>query len=236
MNILLDKLDFHGAWAYDTLKNIIKPKYKVCMIPFAFHEEWIKNEEEWDKIYDKLKGDFYEYTVSPFYTYGIKDNNIELINYFTDSIESAKARVKESDIICFTGGFPDKAMNRLSEFDLINAIEQHEGIIMGWSAGAMMQCSDYYTSPGEDYSEFAYKKGLKFIEDFAVEVHYENMDTQNKSIEKYIHEKGKKVYTTESKSAIIVNDSKITLLGNAREYQTASDRETAGETGTDICQ
>lgn len=219
MNILLDKLDFNESWAYETLKNIIKPEYKICMIPFAFHEDWIKNKEEWEKSYNPLSGEHYKDTVSAFYTYGIDDKNITLVNYFTDSSESAKAKVRVSDIVFFTGGFPDKIMNRLEEFDLINTVEQHDGIIIGWSAGAMIQCLDYYISPDEDYPEFVYKKGLRCIEDFAVEVHYKNIDSQNKSIEKYIREKGKKVYTTERQSAIIVDGSEIRLLGNAKIYQ-----------------
>lgn len=219
MNILLDKLDFNGAWAFETLKNIIKPEHKICIIPFAFHEEWIKNEEEWQKFYNKVNGEHYKNMVLPFYDYGIDENNITLINYFTDSKESAKAKVYASDIIFFTGGFPDKMMDRLSEFYLINVIEQHDGIKMGWSAGAMMQCFDYYISPDDDYPEFVYKKGLKCIEDFAVEVHYKNSELQNKSIEKYICEKDKKVYTTERESAIIVDDGEVILLGNAKVYK-----------------
>lgn len=219
MNILLDKLDFNETWAFETLKNIIKPKHKICIIPFAFHEEWIKNEDEWQKSYNKLNGEHYKNMVSPFYDYGINEKNITLINYFTDSNESAKSKVCASDIILFTGGYPDKIIDRLSKFDLINVIEQYEGIIMGWSAGAMMQCFDYYISPDEDYPEFVYKKGLKCIENFAVEVHFKNSELQNKSIEKYICEKGKKVYTTERQSAIIVDNSEVILLGNAKEYK-----------------
>jgi cyanophycinase len=219
LNILLDKLDFNETWAYETLKHIIRPEYKICIIPFAFDEEWIKNKEEWENSYNKLTGEHYKYMVSPFYTYGINDNSITLINYFTDSSESAKAKMDASDIIFFTGGFPDKIMNKLLEFDLINTVETHDGIIMGWSAGAMMQCFDYYISPDEDYPEFVYKKGIRCIENFAVEVHYKNIETQNNSIERYISETGKMVYTTERQSAIIVDGSEIILLGNAKVYQ-----------------
>lgn len=109
-------------------------------------------------------------------------------------------------------------MKRLREFQLVNIIEEHSGIIMGWSAGAMMQCYDYYLSPDEDYPNFIYERGLKCIKDFAVEVHYKNTDFQNKSIEKFIKETGKKVYVTEASSGIIVDGSNIQLLGKARLY------------------
>lgn len=218
MNILLDKLDFNEEWAYETLKNIIKPTYKVCIIPFAFHEKWIKNKEEWEEFYNKINGSEYVKIANPFYTYGIEDSNIMLINYFTDSSDDAKSKINNSDIVFFTGGFPDKIMTRLEEFDLIDDIEQHDGIKMGWSAGSMMQCFDYFISPDEDYPEFVYEKGLRCIEDFAVQVHYKNTDTNNNSIEKYIHEKNKMVYITEPQSAIVIDGSQIILLGNAKRY------------------
>jgi cyanophycinase len=217
MNILLDGLDFDKAWAYDKFKEIIKSGSNVSVIPFSFHEEWIKNTDDWDKSYDKLKGHHYGNIVMPFQTYGIEEKNIVWINYFADNNDSAKEKVNSSDIIFFTGGFPDKIMNRLAEFDLINTIEQHKGIIMGWSAGAMMQCSDYYISPDKDYPEFSYAKGLNCIKDFAVEVHYKNTEVQNESIKKFIRETGKRVYTTAPQSAIIVDHGKATLLGNAKE-------------------
>lgn len=215
----MDKLDFNESWAYETFRKIIKPEHKLCVIPFAFHEDWIKDKEEWEKCYNKMNGIYYKDTVSAFYSYGIEDKNITLINYFEDSKEAAKAKVRESDILLFTGGFPDKIMNRLEKFDLIDIIEKHKGIIMGWSAGAMMQCLEYYISPdGTDYTEFVYSKGLNCIKDFAVEVHYKNEEWQNHSIEKFISEKGKSVYTTERQSAIIVEGCHITLLGNAKAY------------------
>lgn len=219
MNILLDKLDFNESWAYETLKNIIKPEHRICIIPFAFHDDWIRNNDEWKKCYDKLNGEYYKPAVSPFYTYGISDENITLINYFNDTHDSSKLKINSSDIIFFTGGYPEKIMRRLGEFDLVKCIENHKGIKIGWSAGAMIQCFDYYISPDEqDYPEFLYEKGLNCIKDFAVEVHYKNTESQNSSIEKYMKETGKTVYTTEPGSAIIVDGNTITLLGNAKLY------------------
>lgn len=219
MNILLDGLDFDKAWAYDTLKYIIKKDCKISIVPFSFHEDRIKNAEEWEKFYNKLNGEYYSNIVLPFLAYGIRENNISWINYFEDDKDSSKDKINTSDIIFFTGGFPDKIMSRLAEFDLINTIEHHQGIIMGWSAGTMMQCYDYYISPDKDYPKFRYEKGLNCIKDFAVEVHYKNTEVQNESIIKYINETGKKVYTTEAQSAIIVEGCKVILLGNANMYK-----------------
>jgi peptidase E len=102
---------------------------------------------------------------------------------------------------------------------LLNTIEAYQGIIMGWSAGSLVQCEDYYISPDEDYPEFQRYIGLKGNKDFAVEVHYQGEPQQIESIEKYIRETGNKVYVTTSESAIIVEDRRVKLLGNAKEYR-----------------
>ncbi len=221
MNILLDGLDFDKAWAYDTLKSIIKKDFKITVIPFSFHEDRIKDAEQWENFYNKKNGEYYSMIVLPFLAYGIREDNIRWVNYFEDDKNSSKDKINTSDIIFFTGGFPDKIMSRLAEFDLTHTIEQHKGIIMGWSAGAMIQCYDYYISPDTDYPKFMCEKGLNCIKDFAVEVHYKNTEAQNESIKKFIDETCKKVYTTEAQSAIIVEGSKVILLGNANMYKGA---------------
>lgn len=63
--------------------------------------------------------------------YGIKEENIKWINYFKDTIESAKVDIINSNIIFLTGGFPDKMKLRLKEFSLVNDIEDFEGVIIG---------------------------------------------------------------------------------------------------------
>ncbi|MBU3143763.1 Type 1 glutamine amidotransferase-like domain-containing protein [Clostridium sp. CF012] len=171
------------------------------------------------KSYNKLNGGYYSNIVLPFLAYGIREDNIRWVNYFEDDKDSSKDKIDTSDIIFFTGGFPDKIMSRLAEFDLINTIEHHQAIIMGWSAGAMMQCYSYYISPDKAYRKFRYEIGLNCIKDFAVEVHYKNTEVQNASIKKNINETGKNVYTTEAQSAIIADGCKVILLGNAKVYK-----------------
>jgi len=219
MNILLDKFDFNEEWAYERFKNIITPDHKICVIPLAFHEEWIVNSEDWYKAYNCSDGKFYHKTVSPFYDFGILDKNISLINYFDDNYSDLTQKIDDSDIILLTGGYPEKIMKRLNELKLTTVIENYDGIIIGWSAGAMVQCRDYFISPDEDYPSFQYETGLNFISDFALEVHYKEKESQLKSIEKYISERNKKVYVTRENSAIIFDKGKIELLGNVCQYQ-----------------
>ena len=48
------------------------------------------------------------------------------------------------------------SMDRIREFDLCNTLMNHDGIAMGYSAGAVIQLAEYHLSPDEDYSEFQY--------------------------------------------------------------------------------
>ena len=108
---------------------------------------------------------------------------------------------------------------RIKEFDLYAPLMRHEGIVMGYSAGAVIQLSEYHLSPDEDYPEFRYYKGLPYLNDFYLEVHYEGTDIQNASIQRVITERGKPVYATAlGAGAIIVDNRDIKLIGNVQAY------------------
>lgn len=219
MNILLDSTDFDEEWAYERLSEYINENSKVTIIPFAFHEEWVKDNKEWHTCYEVDSGKFYEELVNPFLKYGISKSNIVLINYFKDTKEILKTILLDTDIIYFVGGFPEKTVRRINELDMLEIIEAFEGIVMGWSAGASMQSKRYYIAPDKYYSEFSFQEGLGFIDKFAVQVHYDYSDIQNNCIQRFIDNTGLKVYTLEKKSGIIYKDGNVELLGNAREYK-----------------
>ncbi|EPZ54469.1 peptidase S51 family protein [[Clostridium] sordellii ATCC 9714] len=63
-------------------------------------------------------------------------------------------------------------MDRLKEFKIIEDIENYKGIVMGSSAGAMVQVAQYHITPDKDYDTFSYNEGLNMITDFDIEVHY----------------------------------------------------------------
>ena len=52
-----------------------------------------------------------------------------------------------------TGGAPDLMMKRIKEKKLKKLIKNYKGIMIGYSAGAMIQLDSYHISPDEDYPE-----------------------------------------------------------------------------------
>ena len=219
INILLEGYDINAIWLCDELKKYIKPTHSVTVVAFSFRDNRVKSIYEWNLLYSKENGKFYAGITDGFASYGIPEENITFINYFADTKESAAKKIKKADIVYFPGGLPDRMMDRIKEFDLYAPLMKHNGIVMGYSAGAVIQLSEYHLSPDEDYSEFRYYNGLPYLNDFYVEVHYEGTDIQNNAIERVIAERGKTVYATVSGSgAILVDNGNIKLIGNVMTY------------------
>ena len=219
INILLECYNIQEPWLYDELKKHIKPFHRVAVVAFSYRDSQIKCIKDWYMCYAKEKGRFYRPIVDGLLAYGISEENISFINYFADNKKSAKEKIEKSDIVYFLGGLPDKMLERIKEFDLYDVLANYKGIAMGYSAGALIQLKEYHLSPDDDYPEFGYYEGLPYLNDFYLEVHYENSDVQNLSIQRVMKERMKTVYATVlMKGAIVVENGNIKLLGDAKKY------------------
>ena len=130
INILLEEFDIDAPYLYDELKNYIKPNHSVAVVAFSFRDNCVKSLSDWNVLYGKKNGKYYDGIVGGLTAYGIPEDNITFINYFTDTKESAAQKIKMADIIYFLGGAPEMMMYRVKEFDLYNILMQHEGRIM----------------------------------------------------------------------------------------------------------
>ena len=222
VNILLEGYEIDAPWLYEELKKYIKPIHKVAVVAFSFRDSRVKSLADWNVLYSKENGRFYSGIVGGFTSYGIPEENISFVNYFADTKESAKQKIETADIIYFLGGLPDRMMDRIKEFDLQDILMKHQSIVMGHSAGAVIQLAEYHLSPDDDYPEFGYYEGLPYLKDFYLEVHYEETASQKAAIEKVIAERKKTVYATSLlKGAILVDNGNVQLLGNVKEYKQA---------------
>ena len=220
VNILLEGYDIDAPWLHDELKKYIKPTHSVAVVAFSFRDSQVKTKAEWELLYSKEQGKYYAGITGGFASYGIPEENITFVNYFADTKESAVRKIEKADIIYFPGGLPDRMMDRIIEFDLYDTLMKHDGIVMGFSAGAVIQLSEYHLSPDEDYAAFGYYRGLPYLKDFYLEVHYEGTDVQNDAIRRVLAERGKTVYATElGTGAILIHNGNIKLIGNVKTYK-----------------
>ncbi|MET1248940.1 Type 1 glutamine amidotransferase-like domain-containing protein [Sporolactobacillus sp. STCC-11] len=219
INILFNHSQINDPWCFDTFRKYIHPDDKVTVIPFSFQEQFIDSERSWQAAYGKDQGYYYSQIVEPFLSYGIDEQSISWVNYFSDTKTEAKQKIEEADILYFPGGLPDKMMERIIEFDLKKIIQQHRGVVMGFSAGAMIQMSDYHITPDEDYESFGYFKGLGLIHSFDLEVHFKSTQVQLDCINRSIRETGRPVYAMEDEGALIVVDGKVATIGKVHYFE-----------------
>ena len=220
VHILLEGYVIDADYLYEALKPYLTPRSKVAVIAFSFREQYVSSAEEWEHFYGKENSLYYGGIVGAFRRYGITDEDISFINYFTDTTETALEKIQNADILYFLGGLPDKMMERIKAFGIYDAILQHGGVYMGYSAGAVIQLKEYHLSPDHDYPQFAYYEGFPFIDDFYLEVHYQESALQKASIVRVLREKSKTVYATRLMSgAIIVDNGDVSTPGDVQKFE-----------------
>ena len=74
---------------------------------------------------------------------------------------------------------------------------------MGPSAGTMIQFDTFHISKDHDYKKFSIHKGLGFIKDFGVEVHFRRRRQQKKAIRKMSHLNPRPIYVIEEPGMMI---------------------------------
>ena len=85
INILLEGYNIDAPWLYNELKKYIQPNHSVAVVALSFRENRVKSLSDWNALYNKKFGKFYNGIVGGFAAYGILEENIVFINYFTDT-------------------------------------------------------------------------------------------------------------------------------------------------------
>lgn len=219
INILLEGYDFDAPWLYDELKQYIKPHHTVAVVALSFRDNRVKSLADWNTLYSNENGSLYNGIVDAFRSYGIAEERVQFINYFADTKETASQKIATADILYFLGGLPDKMVERICTMNLQEVLSTHNGIVMGYSAGAVIQLDEYHLSTDEDYPVFGFYNGLAYIDQFYLQVHYDGNTSQQDAIRKVIAERGKPVYATSfGKGAIVVDNGDIRLIGNVKRF------------------
>ncbi len=210
INILLSRSIVNDPSVYLYLKNYINPKMRILVIPWAFG----KNETM--ENYTK-ESDYISELYKKFIPYQIDYDNFNVLS-LDDPYDVALDKIKKQDIIYLPGGFPDLFYERIREKGISEAIKQNAKIIIGSSAGALIQFKQYHLTPDNDYKEISFHYGLGLLDNFRVEVHYENNKKKNKNLEQVLDMAPIDCYTLEDSQMIIIDEGKIITLFGAKKY------------------
>lgn len=215
-NVLLNIYEFQAPWAYETLKEVLRPDMRVCILTMT-HGDEIPDRETWEKWY-RPGGHVYGVLTGAFGAYGIPEESIRFVGLYHDDHNSAADKINHSDVIFVTGGLPDRFFDRMVELDLVETVQRFRGLIMGCSAGAMVQMGEYHITPDEDYDAYGYYPGLGLLDGFEPEVHFAASPVQMESIRRYRKERGKPVYAMTNNGGLLVDGGKIITMGDVTVF------------------
>ena len=213
MNILLNINNFGQEFAYKKLRKIIKKNHRVLIIPFSYHEDYINTPEEFNKHFSKGCEEIEE-IINEFNVYGIKRKNIKILNFYKETPNSIKNKFNHSDIIFLTGGYPDRFLYRIDTLGIRDYLVNFKGIVMGTSAGAMIQLDEYHVTPEDYETDYEYHDGLGLISGFDIEVHFEEDFLHLSGLITDLKLHNKLIYAMPNHGGLIVDGDKLTPIGD----------------------
>ncbi|MFU8792511.1 MAG: Type 1 glutamine amidotransferase-like domain-containing protein [Acholeplasmataceae bacterium] len=198
--------------------SLLNPKHRVAVVAFSFFPKDIPTKKLYDETY--LKGGiYYQKMIDAFLPYGILESNITFLHYYQDDFVMLKAKIEKADILYFPGGAPDFMMQRLHEKGLVSEIvKQKDKIIIGSSAGAMIQFDHYHISPDHDYHKFEINQGLGLLSGFGVEVHYRRRKKQKASLRRVHRDSKIPIYAIPDDGALIIHHDQMTCVNAYQLY------------------
>lgn len=209
-NILLNYYNFDGDWARPHLRDLLKNLPHVLILPLAYREIQAWDDKSWLSIYGK-NGEKYNNILSPFLSYGYREQDIEWLNPYRQQFHAAQ--FDRAELLFFTGGMPEKAIARLSELGLTDSVVNFGGIVAGASAGAMLQLDTYHITPDDDYSRYGLWRGLGLVHGLDLEVHYLAEPLQDECALRAHREHGMPVYKMWHEGGLLVQGGKVTPMG-----------------------
>ena len=210
VNVLLNYYNFDGDWARPHLEKYVKGK-KVLILPLAYREFQAWDNDSFLAIYGK-GGEKYPAITRPFLEYGLKEDDLDWLNPYDG--KDHVAQIKNAELLFFTGGMPEKAIKRMVELGIVEAVSNFNGVVMGASAGAMLQLETYHITPDEDYAEYGIWRGLGLVKGIDLEVHYLATPIQLECSARAGKELGLPVYKMWHEGGLLIDGGKVTVMGN----------------------
>ncbi len=177
--------------------NDFAPAGTVLIIPFATRQE---KRSSWVAAVNKAFSKF-------------KKVKFEVLSE-EESKEEKLKKLLQSDMIFFTGGLPDVLMDKLRSAQIIDAIRSYDGIIVGYSAGALVLSEQCLIMKDEDYVESKIIDGLGVLK-FTTSVHYEPREDS----ELLYFSRHTKIYALPNKSALMVRGENLHFFGKAMKFE-----------------
>ncbi len=213
ISVLMSKMEIGFPMIKEEIIKYINKNTKVTIIPWSFPVE--TDSIGLDEYYkNKIKAKYFD----PFLEIGVEEKNINYLNCYKDNFNFMKKSIMNSDILVLTGGNPEMFYDKVVSTGLLNTIKNFNKIIIGSSAGAELQLSDYFiTAENNYYKKFDWYKGFGVIDNsFFFDVHSLNDEKYLNQFNEIAKNKQKDVYAIFNDGVIIYNreNDNVQLYGN----------------------
>ena len=205
-SIFCSKFDKVFEKLKDDLKIIIKPNMKVVIFPWTFPVE-LNSEKIMNDFFKKGERRYNKY-IPKLLELGISAKNILIADCYGMDSKKIKSLIKSSDILLFIGGNPEMLFNKVvHKSECLYDIKHYKGIIIGESAGALLQQERYFiTAKNNFYKYFAFYDGFGVIDDpFYIDVHSINNKLYKDKLRNVSKITNKSIYMIYDDGAIIYN-------------------------------
>ncbi|MGL4624779.1 MAG: Type 1 glutamine amidotransferase-like domain-containing protein [Culicoidibacterales bacterium] len=218
MQLLLSQNNFDSDWAFRQLTPHLKPGTKVLILPFSFSSKLLKTSRDWEQSYGK-NGTYYHDIVAPFLKYGIFESDIKWVNFFEDSPEKIIDLMNKCEVVFLPGGLPQQLQERIIKKELVEALRTIPKLVIGVSAGALVQLPYYSVSPDRKFKHFEALSGLAITDlPFLIEVHYSATDRQQEFIRCALAETTHLVYALSNSGGLFITDGVVKELGKVTRF------------------
>lgn len=217
--VLLNTTIIDEKWLRPLMRPLLHPSDRVCILAMSYFND-TRNAAEWDMQYGPARGIWYRAHQDVFYFYGLKKEQICWVNPFCDSPAQIKDKILDSNVLLLPGGAPDLFMQRIRKSGLKKTLQNYRGLVIGCSAGSMIQLGPYHISEDEDYPAFQWETGLGYLPDFDIEAHYHHTRHQDGCIEKAMARYHLPVYAIGEQGGLYVDhEGRVTMHGDVTMFE-----------------
>ncbi len=212
INILCSYSNFDEAWGYASIEPYLHHEDEVCILVLEHSDGWAYEDLSLRDAYESGAA-AHETLVRPFRAFGIADSQIHVVSQ-DNSISTIQDRIRHSDVLVLFGSHPNAMIEAVEDLQIRDAILRHKGVVMGISAGAMVQL-DLFHMTSDYFDEFSFGEGLNLIGGFDVDIHYQPETEHLYAMIRSIEDLGRSVVCIPQKGMMIVDGDHYELVGEA---------------------
>ena len=209
-SVILNGSSFHEDWGGSALQYLLPPESRVLIIPLSANDEWGSDARLWEEQFRKGRRQ-YEALVRPFRAYGIKDAQIQWINYYEDDQNSALDKIRDADVLYLVGSNPSWMMQRLEDLGIVETVRSFRGTVMSAGTGSLLQLSGFRIAE-DDYYE---REGLGLITQFSLLPDYRQTERDLYALIRMLEDEEKPVVVLPARSGVIYDHGHFEALGEA---------------------